>query len=265
MYCANLLGAQSSSKQDAGFRRNELLKAYDAVVFDAPIEFDKDAWTSAKGEFLLISAVPHSQPRRNDRFHRLGAIFVLVLVVSLATAKVASLFILSLAGAVVLVLAGWITFRQAGMAVDMDVILTIVLSFAVSTSLDSSGAAAELGSFVLKVFSKGGRMGILAGIYFATAILTNIITNYAAVAIMFPIIASPVSGIISQSNINPYAALYTLMLAGSASFCSPIGFQTNLMVHKAGRYKLLDWIIVGVPLQILCGVVTVLLAAAVWR
>lgn len=109
---------------------------------------------------------------------------------------------------------------------------------------------------------------MLFGIYIGTVLLSSVITNNAAVALMFPIVAgppdAPETGIIAQQGLNPYAALYTMMLAASASLSTPIGYQTNLMVHGPGGYTFLDWVKFGVPLQILLCATSVPLCNLIW-
>jgi len=115
-----------------------------------------------------------------------------------------------------------------------------------------TGAAAQLANFIVDVFDFS-TVGLLFGIYLSTALLTSIITNNAAVALMFPIVADPKNGLIATQCLNPYAALYTMMIAASAAFATPIGYQMNLMVHGPGGYKFTDWVKFGLPMQgVLC-------------
>uniref|UniRef100_A0A7S1ET59 Citrate transporter-like domain-containing protein n=1 Tax=Timspurckia oligopyrenoides TaxID=708627 RepID=A0A7S1ET59_9RHOD len=158
-----------------------------------------------------------------------------------------------------LILTGCMTWNNAAGSISLPVLLTIACSFGVSEALQASGAAQQLADFIVDVFSFS-RIGLLFGIYIGTALLSAVITNNAAVALMFPIVADPVTGIIYTQKLNPYAALYTMMLAASASFSTPIGYQTNLMVHGPGGYTFNDWVIFGVPLQLLLCVVSVVLA-----
>mmetsp|Transcript_3553 Transcript_3553/g.6729 ORF Transcript_3553/g.6729 Transcript_3553/m.6729 type:complete len:135 (+) Transcript_3553:2149-2553(+) len=100
-----------------------------------------------------------------------------------------------------------------------------------SNGLSNTGAAAQIEEFVVKIFRGSGPLGVLFGIYLATALLSAVITNNAAIALMFPIVAAKGTGIADLQNLDKYAALYTMMVAASSSFSTPVGYQTNLMVH----------------------------------
>jgi di/tricarboxylate transporter len=94
---------------------------------------------------------------------------------------------------------------------------------------------------------------LLLVIYSATWLLTELVTNNAAAALMLPIALSLASGI----GIEPMAYIMAVAFGASASFVSPYGYQTNLMVFTAGQYKLLDFVKVGLPVAITYGVVAV--------
>jgi di/tricarboxylate transporter len=96
--------------------------------------------------------------------------------------------------------------------------------------------------------------------FLATSLFTNLITNNAAAALMFPI-ALAVAARLGVS-VLPFAIV--IMKAASASFATPVGYQTNLMVMGPGGYTFSDYLRMGVPLTILTGVMTVLIAPLVW-
>ena len=86
------------------------------------------------------------------------------------------------------------------------------------------------------------------------------ITNNAAVALVFPIAMATAE----KLDVNPLPFIIALMIAGSASFATPLGYQTNLMVYGPGGYRFSDYLKVGIPLNLLIGVTAVLLAPLVW-
>ena len=95
---------------------------------------------------------------------------------------------------------------------------------------------------------------MLFGVYFAVMVLTELITNNAAAALLFPVAIEA-----GEATAIPIKAMsYVVMFAASASFMTPIGYQTNLMVYGPGGYRLGDFLRFGAPMQILLGVVTVL-------
>jgi len=156
-----------------------------------------------------------------------------------------------------MLVSGCVTPDEARGAFRADIFLVIGAAFGLSTAMVNSGAAASVAGWL--VLAGGGSFeGMVCLLYLVTALLTEVITNNAAVALMFPIafethLASP-----EKFPLRPL--MYTLMLAASASFITPTGYQTNLMVYKPGGYRYVDFPRVGIPLQLLamgvsCGVI----------
>lgn len=200
--------------------------------------------------FALVSEVSGSQPPREDRLHMLISAVVAIAMISLATAQVLPLLTASAAASFLLIATGCVSVRNAARAVDLEVIITIAASFGISKGMEESGAAGQLANFIVDIFKPLGDIGLLFGIYVGTALLSAVITNNAAVSLMFPVITS----ILGQNGYRrKLATLYTLMIGASSSFSTPIGYQTNLMVHGPGGYTFMDWVVFGVPLQLILG------------
>ncbi|WP_328804087.1 SLC13 family permease [Roseibium aggregatum] len=100
----------------------------------------------------------------------------------------------------------------------------------------------------------------LAVVYFVTSILTEIVTNNAVAVIMTAIAV----GVATQLGLDPRAFVVAVMFGASASFATPIGYQTNTMVYSAGGYRFADFLRLGLPMNLLSGVITVLLAPLIW-
>eukprot|EP00172_Hildenbrandia_rubra_P000925 Plantae.Rhodophyta-Hildenbrandia_rubra.ctg15237.p1 GENE.Plantae.Rhodophyta-Hildenbrandia_rubra.ctg15237~~Plantae.Rhodophyta-Hildenbrandia_rubra.ctg15237.p1 ORF type:complete len:526 (-),score=77.40 Plantae.Rhodophyta-Hildenbrandia_rubra.ctg15237:1518-3095(-) len=208
------------------------------------------------GDFALVSEVSGSQPPREDWLHMaISGITVAAMIAVVVSSKV-KLLTAAAATAFILIGTRCLTLRNAAQSVNLPVIITIAASFGVSKGMEVTGAAKQLAGVIQDVFQNIGIIGLLFGIYIATALLSAVITNNAAVILMFPIVAD----IIREKNVNTFAALYTLMLAASSSFNTPIGYQTNMMVHGPGGYTFMDWIAFGTPLQLILGVIAVVLA-----
>jgi len=100
----------------------------------------------------------------------------------------------------------------------------------------------------------------LAFVYGMTAIVTEMVTNNAAAALMFPFALATAANL----GVNPMPFIIAVMMAASASFATPIGYQTNLMVYGPGGYRFSDYLRIGVPMNLLMWTVTVLVAPLVW-
>ena len=157
--------------------------------------------------------------------------------------------------AVILILSKCITPHEARKSVEWNVLLIIASSFGIAKALENSGVAYFLANNLIVVVGSLGILGILAGVYFMTSLYTEIITNNAAAALLFPIALSAAS----QAGLDPRPFLIAVALAGSASFATPLGYQTNLMVYGPGGYKFKDFLKIGIPMNIFIGCIAITL------
>ena len=152
-----------------------------------------------------------------------------------------------------------ITASRARRSVDLPVLVVIASSFALGTAMSETGAAQWVAGSLLN-FGTLTPWLALALIYVLTVAFTEVITNNAAAVLMFPI-ALAVS---EQLGVNFIPFAVAVMFAASASFITPLGYQTNLMVYGPGRYQFTDYMRIGVPLSLLVGTTAVLLIPLVW-
>lgn len=225
------------------------LRAGDTLLVETGTEFM--VRFGRDSNFALVSEVSGSQPPREDRLHMAISAVIVIVMVAVATADLLPLMSAAAIASFLMIATGCLSLTNAGQAVDIPVILTIAASFGISEGMQKTGAASKLANVVVDAFKPLGQIGLLFGVYIGTAILSAVITNNAAVTLMFPV----VQGVIEKSKgISPYRLIYALMIGASSSFSTPIGYQTNLMVHGPGGYTFMDWVIFGVPLQLFLGV-----------
>lgn len=148
-----------------------------------------------------------------------------------------------------------ISIYDAKKAVDFNVLLAIVAALGIAKAINNSGVAESVAHLLMHVFEPMGAIGIIAGLFLVTCIYTEMITNNAAAAIVFPFEIS----VATQMGIDPRDFILTITIAASSSFATPIGYQTNLMVYSPGGYKFSDYFKTGIAINILVGVVTTLL------
>ena len=163
-------------------------------------------------------------------------------------------------GAILIVAAGILSPGQAREAVDWNVIIVVGAALGLGQAMEASGAAQMLGRSIVEATKPFGPYGLLAGLILATAILTNIVTNNGAVALMFPIALS----MAESQQLAPRALMVSITLTASMAFVTPIGYQTNLMVYGPGNYRFLDFARVGGILQVLLWIVVLVVAPLVW-
>ena len=209
-------------------------------------------------DFYLVSRVDESQPLRHDRM--LASVAVLALVVITASLRVFPITIAALGGAILMVALRCLTPGEAKRAVDWSVLIMIGAALGIAQALESSGAAELIGSGIVAAGSGLGPIGVLAGVLIASMVLTELVSNTAAIALMFPIALSAAA----QLGIDPRSFLIGATIAASFSFSTPIGYQTNLMVYGPGGYRFRDFTRVGVPLQLILLLLSIGLIPLIW-
>ena len=144
--------------------------------------------------------------------------------------------------------------------INWDVLITVASAFGISRALQNSGAADVIAHTTINISKNFGVIGVLAAIYIITNIFTEIITNNAAAALSFPIALSAAT----QLGVDPRPFFIAIAVAASASFSTPIGYQTNLVVQSIGNYKFSDYWKIGLPLNILAFIVSMIVIPIFW-
>jgi di/tricarboxylate transporter len=208
-------------------------------------------------DFLLVSELENSRPLAHERRYRALAI-LLAMVVSVS-AGLFSMFEAALLAGGAMVLTRCTSVHGARQSVDWQVLLVIAASIALGTAVEISGAAATIADSIIELVAES-TPALLLVMFTLTAVFTALISNVAAAVLMFPIATASAS----ELGIDPTPLVITLMVAASASFATPIGYQTNLMVYGPGDYRFGDFLRMGVPLTVLIGLCTVLLVPLIW-
>ena len=126
--------------------------------------------------------------------------------------------------------------------------------------MNNSGFAPMIAKYVIDLTDSLGPYGILAVLFVITNIFTELITNNAAAALSFPIALA----VANQLQVNPTPFFVVICMAASASFCTPIGYQTNLIVQGIGGYKFTDFIKIGLPLNVISFLISVFTIPLIW-
>jgi di/tricarboxylate transporter len=229
-----------------------VLKPGDTLLLEAPHDFtDLHRNSSA---FYLVSEL-HDSPRPRWSLTWIALLILAGLVIG-ATTGWLDIMTASLCAAMLMVLTRCCTGTQGRQAVDWQVLIVIGSAFGIANAMLKTNLAGDLADVILNWSSSMGLRGMLAGVYVLTVLLTSVMTNNAAAALIFPIaLAAAQSG---DHPVMPFAAC--IAIGASSSFLTPIGYQTNMMVMGPGGYSWLDFLRFGGPLTILCGVVCVLVA-----
>ncbi|MPZ99227.1 MAG: SLC13 family permease [Dehalococcoidia bacterium] len=209
-------------------------------------------------EFLLISRLDQVEPRRLGK--SVIVVSTIAAIVVASAVGLVSILVASLVGAVVLVASGVLTPNEARTSVDLDVIVTIASAFGLAAAMESSGLAAQVATGLVDAFSGLGDRGVLLGIVLTTIVVTEMITNNAAAVLILPIALSTAS----VAGLDPRGVAISVAISASASFLTPVGYQTNTMVYGPGGYRFTDYMRLGFPLTILVVVIVVMLVPIIW-
>ncbi|MEQ8897099.1 MAG: SLC13 family permease [Roseovarius sp.] len=182
------------------------------------------------------------------------AIAVILGVMLLATFGIMPIAGLAVIGAVVVMLTGCVDPEDAFDAIDWRILFLIFGMLGLSMGLDNTGAAETMVAFIVGLTGNLGPLAALAAVYVFTSLLTEMISNNAVAVLVGPIVI----GMAVQLGYDPRPFIMAVMFAASASFATPIGYQTNTFVYGAGGYRFRDFVTVGMPLNLLFAVVAVL-------
>lgn len=208
--------------------------------------------------FYLISDVQEWRPLRRDRAWI--AVALLLLLVLMMTTGVVETTIAATSIAFLMVMFGCISVGEARKSVEWQVLVAIASAFGVGAALQNSGAATAIAEGLVQLTSGGGPIAALAGVYLLGSVMTEVITNNAAAVLLFPFCVE----LARTYEVSPRPFLIALILAASASFMTPIGYQTNMMVYGPGGYRFRDFVRIGLPLNLALGGVALVLIPVFW-
>jgi len=182
-----------------------------------------------------------------------ASLVVFVAVVALAALNVAPIAACAFGGAVVLILMRVITADEAYRGLRPDVLMLIAGMVVLGIALDESGLASAGTALLIGSLEQFSPLLALIVIYGATLFATELLSN-ATVAVLF----TPVAVALAEAlQVSPRPFLVAVMIAGSAAFATPFGYQTNVLVYQMGGYNYLDFVRLGIPLNFITWVVGV--------
>lgn len=231
------------------------LKTGDILLLETARDFTQRYRSS--NDFMLVSTLSKNGALNADRAW-IAWVILLFMVGFAATGQI-SMFKASLLGAGAMIASGCCKLSDARKNIDWQVLLVIAAALGIGNALQVTGVADTLAGGFL------GWVGVypypaLIATYLATWLLTEMITNNAAAALIFPIAIT----LADSLTVSYLPFIMAIIFAASASFATPIGYQTNLMVYGPGGYKFTDYLKIGLPLNILVGTVALLLIPLIW-
>ncbi|PCK07897.1 MAG: SLC13 family permease [Alteromonadaceae bacterium] len=252
---AVILSLSREGKRQPGKLGSLKFKVGDTLLIETSMEFVEQY--RFRKDFLLVSPLNNSTLPNHDRAPAAMGILLLMIISTLTglTSLLESAFLA--AGA--LLATGCVNASKARRQIDLQVLIVIAASLALGVAMNESGAAKAIADMLMPESIASPMLGLII-VYLLTVVFTEVITNNAAAVLMFPIAQSYSDRM--DVSIMPFAI--TIMIAASASFMTPLGYQTNLMVYGPGQYRYTDYIKIGFPLSVLVALITLTLVPHLW-
>jgi len=209
-------------------------------------------------DFLLVGGIDDARSVRHDR--AVVSLVLLLLLIALMISSVINIVVASFLIAGLMVLSRCISVSDARRSIDWQTLITIASVFGLAKALGNSGCVDFASPFCAGVAERFGSSGMLAGIYLTTSLFAAMVGNNAAAVLMFPFAVA----IAGQAELNPRPLVMAVAFAASASFMTPLGYQTNLMVYGPGGYRFMDFVRVGLPLNLILLACATILIPLAW-
>lgn len=232
-----------------------ILRRGDTLLIEAHPRFVDQNRNSR--DFYLVSTVAGSKPVRHERAWI--ALAILVGMVAVAATGILSMLNAAIIAGGLMVVTRCCTGPEARGSVDLRVLLVIGAALGVGEALSSTGAANSIASNMIKLVGANPWM-VLLMVCIVTSLFTELITNNAAAVLVLPIARAAAESL--GADILPYAV--AIMICASASFATPIGYQTNLMVYGPGGYRFTDYLRMGIGMNVIVLVLTMLIVPNLW-
>ncbi len=242
--------------QNIGNQLDEIIvRVGDTLLLEGVAE---DIHRMAQDEQLVELSAPSERPYR--RRHAPVVFCVLTGVVVLAALGVASIFALAVIGVAIVLLTRCIDAEEAFGFVDGRLLALIFAMLAIGAALQSSGAVALIAENLAPYLMGLPAPLLIWGIYLLTSVMTELVSNNAVAVVVTPIAI----GLAASLGVDPRPLVVAVMVAASASFATPIGYQTNTLVYGPGGYKFTDFMRIGIPLNLSIGILASLLIPVFW-
>ena len=208
------------------------LQAGDVLLLEAGPSFIKQN-ADNDNSFSLLSEVEDSKPPRLKLL--VPSLILTIAMLTVYTVGVASLLVCSLVASILMVGFGILSQQEVRDAINWEIYVTIACAFGIGTALTNSGVSGGIatGLVALGQTIGIGDAGLFGAVYFATFLISNVVTNNAAAALLFPVAMDAAE----TTGADRRLMSYILMLGASASFMSPFGYTTNLLIYGPGGYK----------------------------
>jgi di/tricarboxylate transporter len=231
------------------------LRAGDVILVEMKTHF-MDQWKSNTRDQNIPFIILSEQGILNfDKRSFIIVITVVLAVITLASTGMLPIVISTLLGVCALVLTGCLNMKEVYRSIQWPIVFLLTGALSLGVAMQNSGLAGVLASSIVDNLHSFGPIAILSGIYLFTSLMTETTSNNATAALVAPLAIATAH----QLDVSPVPFMMAVMFSASASFMTPIGYQTNTMIYSAGGYRFKDFIKVGVWLNLLFWILATLL------
>jgi len=251
-----VLGVKRHWKHFAARRMRDLrLTVGDILLVQTPI--DHVDQLRATGDLLVIEGVHQTIVNRRKAPLAMAIFAAMVLVTAIAGV---SILITSMAAMVLMLLTRCLSQRDAYRAIDGRVLLLIIGTFSLGAALEKTGAADLYAEHFLAPFAGASPTVVLSAFILLTSLLSLVLSNNATAVLLLPIALSTAASL----QVDPRPFIIGLCFGASACYASPIGYQTNLLVYGPGGYRFVDYLKMGIPLNLLVWITSSVCIPLIW-
>jgi len=254
-YDAVVVAVARNGVRLGGQLRDTILRPGDTLLLEATPSFaDRHAHSR---DFFLVSPLPDTHPLRFERAAL--ALTVLAAMVTLAAVGLLSMLQAALLAACALLATGCMSVTAARNSVNWPVIVVIASAIGVGQAMETTGLASAVATTLVGLAGDDPLANLVA-VFALAALFSQVITNNAAVVLVFPVGVSVAAGL----GVDPMPFVIAIVVAAAGAVATPIGYQTNLMVYGPGGYRFTDFLRAGLPLLAVTATVALLVIPRVW-
>ncbi|RIJ47621.1 hypothetical protein D1614_13635 [Maribellus luteus] len=242
------------------------LRVGDNLVLLATDHFEKN-WGS-RSMFYLVNYMQDMPVEKTSRKRWIALFILLTMVAGILINEMVSwgfgvrlnIFVMVAVAAMLLVWTRILPAQNYTKNITWDLLIAIASAFAVSAAIQNTGIAQALAREFIETVRSLGPWGVLALLYLFTTVFTEIISNNAAVALVFPVAIVAAQ----MLNVDPKPFFVAIAIAGASSFMTARGYRANLIIKSIGHYSANDFVRIGLPLQVMVFILSVLLIPYIW-